>query len=263
MYGPFGKEFGIGDYPDIAHMDVATIGRLVRLRSRANASARSMRSRGTGRAAREAAEKEWAEARREAERLVRGKPHEPQKGETKISPSENGGRKKTPPKPKTAPKAEAAPRPGVSRPERVKTSGRIKLPKKRVEVTKVMTEKKVSPSKETASTSESATGRGELVESINRAYEMLKSTNRDLARAAYALEAHQKRMRIENAEALLEAKNARAMDMYLEGLTDNEEYRTLVMKKTRAELAHFDAKAEVERIKLLVRLMEATTDDSN
>ncbi|MGH3086638.1 MAG: hypothetical protein ACRDSJ_04890 [Rubrobacteraceae bacterium] len=89
-----GRRFEVEDHPNISHMDAAALGRLVRLRSRANASARSMRSRGAGRAAREAAEKEWAEARREAERLERGKPYEPQKPEAKTPPSKAGSGKR-------------------------------------------------------------------------------------------------------------------------------------------------------------------------
>ncbi|MGH3086639.1 MAG: hypothetical protein ACRDSJ_04895 [Rubrobacteraceae bacterium] len=125
-----------------------------------------------------------------------------------------------------------------------------------------MTENEVPLSKETASAGESALDPIELAGSINRAYERLMSTKRDLARAVYVLEAHEKRMRVENAEVLLEAKNARAMDIYLEGLMDGEEYRTLHKERTRAELAHFDARTEVDRLKLLVRLMEASKDAS-
>ncbi len=91
--GRLGRSVAMEDHRRITHMDAAALGRLVRLRSRANASARSMRSRGAGRAAREAAEKEWAEARREADRLERGKPYEPQKPEAENPPSGAGKRK--------------------------------------------------------------------------------------------------------------------------------------------------------------------------
>ncbi len=123
-----------------------------------------------------------------------------------------------------------------------------------------MTENEVPHSKDTASIGKSTLDPIELAESINRGYALLTSTKRDLARASYILDAHERRMRIDNAEALLEAKNTRAMDMYLEGLMDSEQYRTLWKGKARAELAHFDAKAEVDRLKLLVRLMEASKD---
>lgn len=260
--GCLGRSVAVEDRRSIAHMDAAALGRLVRLRSRANASARSMRSRGAGRAAREAAEKEWAEARREADGLERGKPYEPRKPEAANPPSGAGKRKKTPAKRKSTAKSDApkktrsvfAPRP---REVKKKPSERMP-PKKRVEA---MTENEVPPSKETASIGGSTLDPIELAESINRGYALLASTKRGFARASYILDTHERRMRIENAEALLEAKNARAMDMYLEGLMDSEEYRTLWKEKARTELAHFDAKSEVDRLKLLVRLMEASKDN--
>lgn len=62
-------------------------------------------------------------------------------------------------------------------------------------------------------------------------------------------------MKLDSAEALLEAKNERTANLYLEGLLDTDEHRRLEAEKTRAELDHRHARREVERLHLIVRLI--------
>jgi hypothetical protein len=61
---------------------------------------------------------------------------------------------------------------------------------------------------------------------------------------------------LDNAEAILEAKNERTASLYLDGLLDTDEHRRLEADRTRAELDHQHARREVERLHLIVRLLE-------
>jgi hypothetical protein len=97
----------------------------------------------------------------------------------------------------------------------------------------------------------------QLHEEINAAYAELHATAEDLARADRELSEHVTRVRVENADALLEAKNERTAAIYLEGLLDTEDHRNLSRAREGAELAHQRAKREVERLHLLVRLLSA------
>ncbi len=55
------------------------------------------------------------------------------------------------------------------------------------------------------------------------------------------------------------AKNERSQTLYLDGLLDTDEYKKLVDDKERAEeVDHFDARAEVDRLQLTVKLLRAT-----
>lgn len=238
-------------------MDPAELGRLMRLRSRANASARSMRDRGTARAARDTAGDEWAKSRLEAEMLASGKKPLPRNGKPENAPSENT--KKT-----AKPKGKGI----FAEPEGWKVASAKRretmknVPSKARNPEKTTMKRKANVVKTPPKKSDPASPpleRDALAGEINRAYASLASAGRDLARAKYVLEAHERRTRIENADALLEAKNLRAMDMYLEGIMDTEEHRNLVKEKTRAELAHSEAKADVERLKLLVSLVGVST----
>jgi hypothetical protein len=60
---------------------------------------------------------------------------------------------------------------------------------------------------------------------------------------------------LENAEAILEAKNERTASLYLDGLLDTDEHRRLETDQARAELNHQHARREVERLHLIVRLV--------
>jgi hypothetical protein len=95
-----------------------------------------------------------------------------------------------------------------------------------------------------------------LIEEINSAYRWLSTTAEDLVRADRELAAHVRRVRLDNAEAILEAKNERTASLYLDGLLDTDEHRRLEADRTRAELDHQHARREVDRLHLIVRLLE-------
>jgi hypothetical protein len=63
---------------------------------------------------------------------------------------------------------------------------------------------------------------------------------------------------LDNAEAILEAKNERTASLYLDGLLDTDEHRNLEDARERAELELQHARREVERLHLIVRLLGAT-----
>src|SRR3712207_9532959 len=67
--------------------------------------------------------------------------------------------------------------------------------------------------------------------------------------------------RLDNAEAILEAKNERTASLYLDGLLDTDENRRLEADRTRAELDHQHARREVDRLHLIVRVLEAQARD--
>lgn len=80
------------------------------------------------------------------------------------------------------------------------------------------------------------------------ATENLASTDRALAE-------YIRRIRLDNAEAILEAKNERTASLYLDGLLETDEHRCLEADRARAELEHQHAMREVERLHLIVRLL--------
>ena len=94
-----------------------------------------------------------------------------------------------------------------------------------------------------------------LIEEINAAYRRLNSAAVDLARADRELTEHVTRVRLDNAEAILEARNERTASLYLDGLLDTEEHRRLEDNRARAELDLQYARREVERLHLIVRLL--------
>jgi hypothetical protein len=57
-----------------------------------------------------------------------------------------------------------------------------------------------------------------LIEEINEAYRRLSAATEALARADRSLAEHVRRIRLDNAEAILEAKNERTASLYLDGL---------------------------------------------
>jgi len=98
-----------------------------------------------------------------------------------------------------------------------------------------------------------------LAGEISHAYERLKAARRELVTATDALSDHERGAKVENADTLLEAKNERTASLYLEGILDTPEHAELLSAKRRAELAHYEARMEVERLELLVRLLEASS----
>jgi hypothetical protein len=101
-----------------------------------------------------------------------------------------------------------------------------------------------------------------LIEEINTAYRWLSAATDDLARADGELAGHIRQVRLDNAEAILEARNERTANLYLEGLLDTEEHRLLEAGRARAELELKHARFEVERLHLIVRLLGARADET-
>ena len=97
-----------------------------------------------------------------------------------------------------------------------------------------------------------------LIEEINVAYRRLGAATEDLASADRSLAEYVRRIRLDNAEAILEAKNERTASLYLDGLLDTDEHRRLEAGRARAELDHQYARREVDRLHLIVRLLDAT-----
>jgi hypothetical protein len=100
-----------------------------------------------------------------------------------------------------------------------------------------------------------------LIEEINTAYRRLSVATEDLASADRELARHVRWVRLDNAEAILEAKNERTANLYLDGLLDSEEHRRLEAGRARAELDLQHARLEVERLHLIVRLLGTRTGD--
>jgi hypothetical protein len=94
-----------------------------------------------------------------------------------------------------------------------------------------------------------------LIEEINSAYRRLSAAAEDLVRADRELAEYVRRVRLDNAEAILEAKNERTASLYLDGLLDTEEHRRLESIRSRADLDLQHARREVERLHLIVRLL--------
>ena len=94
-----------------------------------------------------------------------------------------------------------------------------------------------------------------LIEEINAAYRRLGAATEDLASADRELAEYVRRVRLDNAEAILEARNERTASLYLEGLLDTHDHRRLEADRARADLALLHARREVERLQLIVRLL--------
>ena len=66
-----------------------------------------------------------------------------------------------------------------------------------------------------------------LIEEINSAYRLLSAAAEELVRADRELAEYVRGVRLDNAEAILEAKNEKTASLYLDGLLDTEEHRRL------------------------------------
>jgi hypothetical protein len=106
------------------------------------------------------------------------------------------------------------------------------------------------------------TGDG-LIEEINAAYRRLAAAMEDQARADRGLTEHVRAVRLDNAEAILEAKNERTASLYLDGLLDTEEHRLLEAAVGRADLDLQHARREIERLHLIVRLLGTQGGEGN
>ncbi len=73
-----------------------------------------------------------------------------------------------------------------------------------------------------------------LIEEINGAYRQLSGATEALARADRSLAELVHRIRLDNVEAILEAKNERTASLYLDGLLDTDEHRRLEAARARA-----------------------------
>jgi hypothetical protein len=100
-----------------------------------------------------------------------------------------------------------------------------------------------------------------LVQEITMAYRRLSAATENLASADRELSGHVRRVRLDNAEAILEAKNERMANLYLDGLLDTEEHMGLEDDMARAQLDLQNAKLEVERLQLIVRLLASQTGE--
>ena len=100
-----------------------------------------------------------------------------------------------------------------------------------------------------------------LIKEIDAAYRRLSAATENLASADRELAEHIRRVRLDNAEAILEAKNERTASLYLDGLLDTEEHRRLEDIRARAELDHQHARREVDRLHLIVRLVGTQTSE--
>ena len=102
-----------------------------------------------------------------------------------------------------------------------------------------------------------------LIEEINAAYRGLSAATEDQAKADRKLTEHVRSVRLDHAEAILEAKNERTASLYLDGLLDTEEHRRLEAARARADLDLQHARREIERLHLIVRLLGSERGDGN
>jgi hypothetical protein len=100
-----------------------------------------------------------------------------------------------------------------------------------------------------------------LIEEINSAYRRLNAATEDLASTDRELAEHIRRVRLDNAEAILEAKNERTASLYIDGLLDTDEHRRLEADRAKADLDFQHARREVERLHLIVRLLRTKASE--
>ena len=101
-----------------------------------------------------------------------------------------------------------------------------------------------------------------LIGEINAAYRRLGAAAEELARADRELTEHVRRVRLDNAEAILEARNERTASLYLDGLLDSDEHLALEAARSDAEVGLQQARFEVDRLQLIVRLLGARAGEA-
>jgi hypothetical protein len=94
-----------------------------------------------------------------------------------------------------------------------------------------------------------------LIEESNSAYRRLSAATENLGSADRELAEHVRRVRLDNAETILEATIERTASLYLDGLLDTDKHRRSEEIRARAELDFQHAKREVDRLHLIVRLL--------
>src|SRR5829696_10563516 len=95
-----------------------------------------------------------------------------------------------------------------------------------------------------------------LIEEIDAAYLRLSAATDELARSDRELAEYVRRVRLDNAEAILEAKNERTASLYPDGLLDTDEHRRLEADRARAVRSLKRGKNNVEGMRLIVRLLK-------
>lgn len=76
-----------------------------------------------------------------------------------------------------------------------------------------------------------------LIEDLDEAYRRPSAATEEIARTDGDLAEHVGRNRPHNAEAILEARNGRTANLYLDGLLDTDEHRRPEAERARADLA--------------------------
>ena len=100
-----------------------------------------------------------------------------------------------------------------------------------------------------------------IIGEINTAYRRLSAAVEDMERTDRELAEHVRRVRLDNAEAILEARNERTANLYVDGLLDTEEHRALESARSSAEVGLRHARLEVDRLQLIVRLLGTRSDE--
>ena len=100
------------------------------------------------------------------------------------------------------------------------------------------------------------TAHEDLTAQIERVYPKLAEASEELAQAQLLYERKVRDLRVTHADALLECKNERMANLYLDGIMERDrELLQLENRKVRAELEHQLARREIERLHLIVRLL--------
>lgn len=98
-----------------------------------------------------------------------------------------------------------------------------------------------------------------LTQEIRDSYAALAQAKTQLLRAEAELAGYELDLRTAHAEALIEAKNERTAGLYMDGLKDHDEYRRLRADRMEAEVAHAEARYQVEALQLVVKALSYTS----
>lgn len=97
----------------------------------------------------------------------------------------------------------------------------------------------------------------DLYPEIGRAYDTLAQAKAELIEAEADLELYERELRVNHAEAILEAKNERTASVYLDGLRDHDGYRQKERRRREAEASYFAAKCAADSVNVRVKLIAA------